>query len=235
MRHVERRVGRDRREVLQDVVGLTLGRGRVDLCCDRPVPVRVRQMDVLPGLRRRVEALLSDLARGDHQDPLLVVDRIAVHVHVVEVVVLTEPLYGLQVLLQHRRPPHADVRYRPRVVRDLFRRQRARRNVALLRLDRAEAERGVRRVDVVLDVRHLVLLFVRLDPELLHEGGVDGPQQHGDKREELDRDYRQAPLPEPDVGEEQDRADHGDDREEVERRELRLHVGVGRALDDPTG
>ena len=98
-------------------------------------------------------------------------------------------------------------------------------------MDLTQPERGRCRLDVVVDVRLLELLLVRLDLELLHERRIRGAEQHRDDREQPHRDDRQAPLLRADVHEEQHRADHRDERQEVQRGQLRLDLGVARALD----
>ncbi len=103
------------RDVFEREQRSAVGRDRVHLGGDRPEPVRVHEVLVLPGARLLTDAALRHLAARHHQDASLAVDLVAVHIHVVEVVVLPDPLDGLEVLLQDRGTPQADVRDRCRV------------------------------------------------------------------------------------------------------------------------
>ena len=87
-----------------------------------------------------------DLAARDHQHPFLAVDLIAVDVDVEELVVLAEPLQGLEVVPQDGGAPQADVRDRGGVVPDVGRRD-GRRQAGGVEVDRVQRRRpsGCRR------------------------------------------------------------------------------------------
>ena len=97
-----------------------------------------------------------------------------------------------------------------------------------------DAVRRARRLDVALDVRRLLGPLVRLDLELLDDRRVDAA-------DERCADSTSRPTPTPgssqvrrhDVGEEQQRADHRDDREDRLGRQHGVDVGVGAARCSP--
>ena len=89
-----------------------------------------------------------------------------------------------------------------------------------------------RRRDVAGDVRLLLGRLGRLHLEALDERGVDRAGDHRDERPEADGDHRQPPPALPDVHDQQDRGEERDEEQEVDRRQLRLHVGVAGAVDE---
>ena len=76
----------------------------------------------------------------------------------------------------------------------------------------------------------LPLELLRRYAEALDERRVRRAEQHRDRTEHDDRDDRQRPSLPHDVREEQHGADHRGEDQEVQRRQLRVHVGVRRAL-----
>ena len=75
----------------------------------------------------------------------------------------------------------------------------------------------------------------RLHLEALHERRVDRAGDDGDERPQADGDDRQHPAPLPDVDDEQDAAPKRDEDQQLDRRQLRVDVGVGGAVDDARG
>src|SRR6185503_8854059 len=96
-------------------------------------------------------------------------DRVSIHVDVLEAVVLAHLLGRLEVLQQRRRAPQADVVDRGSVASYLRRGERAPDRRPGLLLDRVEAERRARRIEVVLYVFALKLLLAGVDLALLDE------------------------------------------------------------------
>ena len=195
-------------------------------------PVRVHEMLVLP----RRGLFLGHLAPGDHEHARRAVEHVPADVHIAELVVVADPLRGQEVLRQDRRPPQPDV-----VLRCLVRLQVLTGHDRLVaglwrRLDvlRNDVERALRALDVVFDVGLLALELLRRHAEPLHERRVRGAEQHRDGAEHDHGDDRQRPPLPPDVREEEHRADHRRDDQEVERGQLRVHVGVRRALHHAT-
>jgi hypothetical protein len=81
----------------------------VDLGGHDPVPVRVGQVEVLPGLGGPVEVARVGLAGRDHHLPRRALDRVAVDVDVAELVVLPDRLQVLDADLEDAWFPQADV------------------------------------------------------------------------------------------------------------------------------
>ena len=81
------------------------------------------------------------------------------------------------------------------------------------------------------DVRLLARVLVRLHDEALDHRRVDRADHDRDEAPQADRDDREHPAAAEDVEDEQDRGRDRDEHQQVERRQLRLHVGVGGAVD----
>ncbi len=85
--------------------------------------------------------------------------------------------------------------------------------------------------DVALDEREFLVDLVGLHRETLDHGGPDSAECHRGDQPESERDRRNRPPPEADVHQEQDRSNDGDSDQQIQRRELCVHVGVGRSED----
>ena len=104
-----------------------------------------------------------------------------------------------------------------------------------LGLDAVQVERLVGGGDVALDVGPLAGQLLGLDPEALEHRRDDAAhdQRHPGQQHDADRGDEQPAPPRP--HEEHRGADEGDEEQQLEGRELGLHVGVGGAGDDPAG
>ncbi len=98
-----------------------------------------------------------------------------------------------------------------------------------------EPEGGTRRLDVLPDVRRLLVRLVGLDLEPLHQARPDATEQHGRDREQGEPDTREQPGASHDVGEEQHRTDHGDEHQDVLRRQDGVIARVGHPGDEAAG
>ena len=218
---------------------VAVGVGLVARRRHRAVTVRVHDVAVDERLRRQVGAVQT--ARRDQHLAHLAVDQVPVDVDVADLVVGLQVLQRRVGVADHVRVPEARVVDRAAVGVDQrlrFGGRQARferREVEVRGLDCVEPECVARGPDVAIDVLLLGLVLVRADLELLHRGRVDRADHQGDERPQPDRDDREHPPATPDVPEEESGGADRDEDQEVERGELRLHVGVARTLDDAAG
>jgi hypothetical protein len=95
----------------------------------------------------------------------------------------------------------------------------------------AQEVRGPRRLDVPLDVRRLAGDLVRLHLDLLDEQRVRAADDEAGREHQAEPGPGQRPAGADDGAEEQQPADDGDEHEDLQRRQLRVDVGVRRAGD----
>src|SRR5690606_37041416 len=100
-------------------------------------------------------------------------------------------------------------------------------------LDAMEIVRPARELQVPLDEHSLPGELVRLDLELLNEGGIELAQGDGRHAEPAQPDERGEPGPAPRSVKESAGADCRKDREDATRRESRMHVRVPQPAPDP--
>ncbi len=132
----------------------------------------------------------------------------------------------------HTRIPEAGVvDRRPVVVDDRLLEVRPERE--RVDVDLVEVEGGARRRDVAGDVLLLVRELVGLHLEVLHGRGIDRADDQRDEAPQADGDHREHPSAPADVPDEQQRGHDRDEDQEVQRGELRVHVGVPGAVDRP--
>ena len=195
------------------------------------VAVRVGEVLALPGGDRDVGPV--QLPDREHDLLLLAVDHVAVDVEVAEDVEAGQLLLPLERRGDDVRVDEAGVGD-GRLVR-LHARVAQRADRVVLAGHVREVERLAREVDVPRDVRALAAGLGWLHLEPLHEGRVGGAGDDGDEHPQADRDDGQPPPPLPHVDDEEHRGEQRDDGQQLERGELGLDVGVGRALDRPPG
>ncbi len=190
--------------------------------------MRVDERGPLPrvgGDAARVQLTGPDDHLGD-----LAVDDVAVDVEVVEHVV---PALGLETLVgvvDHARVEEPDVPDRLLVADDVVAGQLGG-VVERLAFDLVQAHRVAGGLDVAFDVLGLTARLGRLDLEPLDDGRVDPRHDDGREAPQPHGHHRQHPPPAPDVHDEETRGEDRDEQQQVQRGELRLHVGVERTVD----
>ena len=97
-----------------------------------------------------------------------------------------------------------------------------------------ESKRFTSRVDIALRELDLATRLVGLDLEPLHERRVDAAHDDGDERPQAHGDDRQGPAPLPQVEHEQHDRRQRDGDQQIERRQLRIDIGVERTVDHPS-
>ncbi len=214
-----------RRYVLEHESRTALGPDRADRRHHRAEAVRVVEVLVHPGLRRHGERARRELAGRQHDRGLVAVDDVAIHVDVVERVVLAQ---GLELLV--RREQRAVVpQAHARGVRELrtdVGLDGVVRDVDAGILDVRERVRRSRRVDVPGDVRPLLVQLIRRHHEPIDERRVHPEHEHRGDEPQADRADEHPNGPQERVRERGHRGHGHDDREELERREARVDARV---------
>ena len=190
--------------------------------------VAVREGEVLVDPRAVRQALGIQLARGEHHLPELAVDRVAIVVDRLEVVIGAQLLDLAEGLEQRLVIPQAHVLDGVGVAIDVVARQLG---VAgeVARAHGRQVERLPRGGDVVRHVRRLGRLLVGRDDEALNRGRV---QRSADRCEEVQPDGERH---RPQRGRKrvlrgEGRAQHCHDHQHARRGYARHDVGVGRAM-----
>ena len=181
-------------------------------------PVGVHEVLVLP--RRRPGDCAWPPRARTMSTRSLVVEDVSVDVDVTELVVLLDPLQGLEVLLQDRGTPQPDVVDRGLVRRDLLGGHDGLEPGSRRRLDVVRLVSNARRVPSMLSSmygcsRWSSCGFTR---NRCTNAGYAAPSSTETSAEQDHGDDRERPTRTPDVHEEQHRADHRHDDQEVERR-----------------
>ena len=220
------------RNILHQEVGLAVGGHRVGRGHDCPVAMGEGKMAVLPGVRRK--AFRIQLPGGEQRLRPCPPGVVAVDVDVGEPVERADFLEALIGPPQDLGIPESDVANGLRVPLErlgtqlLVVRERPHRDVG-------EAQSGSGGGDVALDERGLPDRLGRLDPEALDEGRVCGPHDHRYEHPQPDGDSGQDPAAPANVIDQQTRGQYRNGNQQIDGRQLRLHVGVGRAVDDTPG
>ena len=191
------------------------------------VAVREREVLVDPvAVRQRVGV---QLARRQHDLPVLAVDHVAVVVDGDEVVVGPDLLDLAERVLERLVIPERHVAQGDRVGVEVLAGQRGiARQLALL--DPLEGEGVARRRDVVDDERRFTRLLVRRDHEPLQAGRVDGAADRDEQAQAERRHERPEPRLHHLIGGERD-AERGGDDQHPGGRHPRMDVDVGGAGD----
>ena len=98
--------------------------------------------------------------------------------------------------------------------------------------DVADAVRQAGVLDLPADVRALLDLLVRLDHELLDDRRVHAADQHRGQHQQAEADGGQQRIAADRAGEEENRAQHGDDRQDGLGRKDRVDIGIRSAGAD---
>jgi len=175
--------------------------------------------------------LVRQLARRQHELPILPVDDVAVVVHVLELVVGPDLLQLREGAQQWAVVPEPDV-----LEGDLVARQRARVEVLvggeLLLLDAVEPVSGAGHPDVGLDVRPLGLQLVGRHAQALQERRVH-PEAHHPHHEQRGAGAREQAQPRPhDLRRARDGGERGQYGQRAEHRQRGVDVGVRGAEDE---
>ena len=190
--------------------------------------MRERQLLVDPGPAR--QAARVQLARREHDLPVLAVDDVAVVVDRDEVVVRPDLLHLAEGVEQRLIVPERNVLDRRRVALEVAPRQPCISRERPL-LHAIEPERVARRADVVHDVRRFPHLLVRRDDEALDDARIDAAaNRHDDVEGEGPDDGQEACGDGLIDGE--SRADERRDGQQTIGRHARMDVDVRRAEDD---
>ena len=185
-----------------------------------------RQVLVDPGAARQARRV--QLARRQHDLPVLPVDHVAVVVDGGEVVIRADFLDLPERVEQRPVVPERHVDDRCRVAIEVGARQV---RVSCQRpLGHAvEAIRRARRLDVVLNELGLTHLFVRRDDEALDAGGIGAPSGRDDDVEAGRGGDRPQPAGRERLPQRQCGAQHGGDDEDPRGGDARVDIGVGGA------
>ena len=222
-----------RRQVPDEQPRLALVGHLVDRHHRRADPVGVDDPLVDPARGARV-LVDGQLARGQHDLALDVVDDVPVRVDVVEGVVAAHRLELVEGVLQGPVVPQAGVPERVLLAVD---ERLGDRFVAAERavLPAAEVERDPRHRDVVRDVALLLDELVRLDGEALDGLGIEPPDDDRGQEPDAERQPEWPDLPGERPTDEEGGRQPGDDGQEVEREELGVLVRVADARRDAPG
>ena len=238
----ECRIGLDRQTTGKEAWA-ALGRGGVRAGEGEAVAVGETNVLTLPAEVGEVE-----FAGAEHDLRQFAIDQVAVGVErrrkgradvdhgALEPVEVAQRLEPLERRMGHDRVEHAGVANGRGVLakfvgRDIRRVRKRRLGDIGIGL---ESECFTSRVDIALRELDLATRLVGLDLEPLHERRVDAAHDDGDERPQADGDDRQGPAPLPQVEHEQHDRRQRDGDQQIERRQLRIDIGVERTVDHPS-
>ena len=171
-------------------------------------------------------------ARGEHHLLQPSVDRVTVDVKVANCVERGETLVEREPIAHLRGFELSHVAKRGHIRFDILGADVADLEVDLV--DGVEAKRGLGGIEVALDIGQFAAADVRLHNEPLDDGRIHRSGNQRNDGPESDGEDRQTPPTLAHVPQEQERDGDRDEDHQVECRQLRLHVGVCRALHDTT-
>ncbi len=218
-----------RRDVLHQQVRASLGRDAAHRREHRAVAMREHEVAVHP--RRLREAGALQLACGEHHRYLATADLVAVHVDVVERVVLAQRLERVERGQQRPVVPEAH-RLGVGEVAPRFGRARCIGDVEERLVDVVETERRTRRSDVALEVGPLLVELIGLHDEVLHQAGVDAGDEDARRGPHHDRAAEHPERARDRVREARQRGDAHDDRKDGQRGQARVDARVRGAGED---